>query len=304
MPANEVRCVAHARMRGRAELERAAASLGVPVVWTRRAGDVERLARRALDEGVPTVAVAGGDGSVHEAANALHGTSAALAVVPGGTGNDFARALDIPEDPGEALRIAISGKTRTIDAARIEYRRRGKRRERVFVNIAEAGFGATAVARMDRLGRLAGRTLAYPLGILSALAAYRPKPVRVRLDDREWTVPRMTNLVVANGQYFGRGLRPAPDAKLDDGLLDVLLLENFSHGDIATKVAKLKNGPPPGMPGMRTFRAERVEVDGPESVLVEADGEVLGNIPMRVVVMKQALRVKTRGRVDILMEEQ
>ena len=286
MRARDVRIIGHAHMPRRRDLERAAN--GIRIDWTRRAGDIARMTRRALEDGCGRVVIAGGDGSINEAVNVLHGTGACLGIIPGGTGNDLARMLKIPAEPAAAIRVALDSKPRKLDLARIQF---SDGRERLFINIAEAGFGATAVARMEKIGRLAGRTLAYPLGILAALAAYRTVPVTLRLDGREMRIPRLSNLVVANGRYFGRGLQPAPDARPDDGELDVLVMRDLSHADIAVKAPKLKNGPPKDDPRLRTYRARKIEVEGPQSVLVEADGEIPGNLPACIVVIDHGLDV-------------
>lgn len=286
-----VRCVAHGRMARRREFRHAAEAAAVPVAWTRERGEIERLVRDAVAAGCERVLVAGGDGSILEAANVLRGGAVPLGIIPGGTGNDLARGLGVPSDLPEALRVALEGRVRVLDVGLARFSSGGTAAERAFVNIAEAGFGGKAVARVQRLGRYVGRRLAYPVGILSALAGYRPAPATVTLDGDAIVVPRFTNLVVANGRYFGRGLKPAPRAELDDGLFDVLLMQDLSAREIATRFPELRDGPPPGDPKLRSFRARRVEVAGPAHLLVEADGEVLGNVPARFEIVPRALRV-------------
>jgi len=163
--------------------------------------------------------------------------------------------------------------------------------EKIFLNIAEVGFGAQVVNRMNRLGRYAGPKAAYPLSLLSSLLSYRRETIEISWGEESRSVPELTNLVVANGRFFGRGLQPAPDAKVDDGLFDILLLENFSAYRIATRFPALKNGPPPGEPGMTSFRCSKIQVTGPPSVGVEADGEPLGHLPASFQIQKNAMPI-------------
>ncbi|MBO46097.1 MAG: hypothetical protein CMJ96_04285 [Planctomycetes bacterium] len=286
-----IRCVAHGRMNGKGRLNSEASRLNIPIEWTRQPGDVQKLTKKAIENGATRVVVAGGDGSFFEAANVLRGTEVALGFVPGGTGNDLRRTLGTPEDRMEAIRFAMEGDIKKMDVGLVRFSTPNGEEERIFLNIAEVGFGAEVVIRMNNVGRFAGSKLAYPLSLLSCLFSYRKRPVEVHWGNNKQSVPALTNLAVANGRFFGRGLQPAPQAQVDDGLFDILLIEGLSAIKIATRFPALKDGPPPGEPGMTEFQTQSILVTGPSTVGVEADGETLGNLPASFSVLPNELFV-------------
>lgn len=226
----------------------------------------------------------GGDGTVHAIANARPG--AELAIVPCGSGNDFVKTLGIPLDPAEALRLAPEP-ARPVDVVEYEVGGRTGR----FLNIAEAGFGGRVVAHATRMRKVTGRRMSYKLGILTALAGYRLRPVIVEIDGRRVGEYLLCNLIVANGQYFGSGMRPMPDARPDDGLLDIAVLNEFGRWKILRQSKVLRTGLPKNHQKIHHFRGREVRAISDSEVAVEADGEILGNLPARFRVLPQGLRV-------------
>ena len=289
MRTSKLRCVAHGRMLRRSRFASAAAQEGIPVEWTTGPGQMEQLARDAIELGCERLLVAGGDGSLMEAAQALRNTSTAMAVIPGGTGNDFARTLGISQDPIQALRVAIDGEVKKSDVGVVTSQINGRAQQRIFINIAEVGFGADVVRRMNRYARYAGKRMAYPLSILSGLLTYKPCVVDLIVDGDPMHIPQLTNLVIANARYFGRGMMPAPDAEIDDGLFDVLLIQGMKRLEIARRFPELKNGPPPNDPHMQTFRCRSLTVEGLTGI--EADGEILGCSPASFEIQDRSLSV-------------
>lgn len=289
-----VRCLANGRLRRRGRLVAAARALGLEVVWSRGPGELERLARQALAEGVERLVVAGGDGSVAEVVNGLPDARVPLGIVPAGTGNDLARTLQLPAGIPAALRLALEGPARPMDLGELRIRGPGGEVARRFANCVELGFGARTVAIMDRVGRLAGRRLAYPLGILGALLGHRTWPMRVLADGHALDMRAFTNLVIANGRHFGRGLRPAPRALLDDGVLDVLAVPAMPRRRILARLPELRRGPRPEDPDLHALRAREILVESEAAVPVEADGNRIdGMPPVMVRVLPGALAVVT-----------
>jgi diacylglycerol kinase (ATP) len=285
-----VQCVAHGRMIGRHQLAALVEREGIPIHWTTGPRQMQHLAETALADGCQRLLVAGGDGSLQEAAQALIGTDAELAVIPGGTGNDYARSVGASTDLEQAVQQALLGEARKVDVGLARTMVDGAEQQRYFVNIAEVGFGAGVVARMNHFARYAGKGLAYPIGILTGVVKLRHHRVRLIADGVEHSVDRLVNLVIANGKYFGRGMMPAPDAELDDGLFDVLVIQNLGRWAITRRFPELKHGPPPNDPDMRQFRCRRLEVQV-DGILSEADGEVLGHSPAVFEVCAKKLRV-------------
>lgn len=289
-----------ARVRGApaARLERrvAAAAPGSSITRTTGPGQTAGLVGEALAGGAQRIVVAGGDGTVHEAANALIGTGAELAVIPAGSGNDYARSLGVPGDIEASVEFALGAPALPTDAGRVVCASAGGAEvRRIFVNIAEAGFGANVVRYARHTVRFAPPWLAYQLGILAALATLRRARVTVSTGTETPASVTSSNLIVGLGQYFGGGMRPLPWAVLDDGLCDIAHIRDASRFDIARNAPVLKNGIPPDHPKIDQWRCSSLRAESPDRVPVEADGEWLGYLPATFEVLPKALRIVRRG---------
>ncbi|MBI2930215.1 MAG: diacylglycerol kinase family lipid kinase [Planctomycetes bacterium] len=264
----------------------------VDVAPTREAGDVLRMAGEAWRLGVRRLIVVGGDGTIHEAANGVVGTNVELAIVPAGSGNDFIRTLGIPADVEAAVERAAGSRVRTIDVAEVRFvDGNGRPGRRVFVNIAEAGMGGD-VARISRpLRKVVGRRQGYRAGIIAGLLTMRWRPLRLWIDGQRAGEYLMTNLIVANGQYFGGGMRPVPHARVDDGVLDVVLIKDLSRAGVAMEAKALQRGLPREHPNVDWWTAREVRAESDQRVPIEADGEVLGFLPAMFRVLPKSLRV-------------
>jgi len=237
--------------------------------------------------------VAGGDGTVNEAVNGLGKAgfpeSVTLALLPAGTGNDLAATLAIPEDTDEAEDVIRAGRVRMIDAARIMSVGVG---ERYFVNVATGGIGAEISAANDE--RLKGRwgKLSYLRASLEVARDFEVREVSVWLDGTERRV-RAVNVVVGNCRYAGGGWLAAPRANPEDGLLDVVIVEDAGVGGMLSlapsvlgKSDYLDND------GVFFARAREVRVETePGGLQFTADGEIIGDEPVRFSVIPQTLRV-------------
>jgi diacylglycerol kinase (ATP) len=230
--------------------------------------EVQRLAveevERAGDTRPDRVVVAGGDGTIAPAAAAAASSGAELAVVPTGTANDFARAFELPDDPREACRLAVTGSSvRAFDLARIE--------NRPFVNAANAGLAVVAARRAEAKKGVLG-SLAYVVGAFSA--ALRSGPVRCRIscDGRETFAGKAWQVVVANSGAFGAGSEVEADPA--DGRLDVIVVEAGSRLRLAVHGLSLRFGRLESQRGVRHERAERVRVEL-EGRGFNVDGEIV-----------------------------
>jgi len=282
------------RGRARAAIERLARERfeDLDVAPTGAAGDVLRFAGTAWRLGFTRLIVAGGDGTIHEAANGIVNTDVELAILPGGSGNDFVRTLGIPTDLEKAMAIAAGDAVRTIDAAEVRcVDRDGRPMRRVFVNIAEAGMGGRVVRLAQPLRKVVGRRAGYHAGLAAALITHRWHPIRLSIDGAERGAYLMTDLIVANGQYFGGGMRPMPEARPDDGVLDIALIKDMSRMSIALNSGALKGGLPRNHPRIERWEAREVKAESDELVPVEADGEVLGYLPATFRILPASLKV-------------
>jgi len=262
----------------RAELERLGAELHV--IETSSADHSKHEARNAAEAGKTAVAV-GGDGLVGTLAGALAGTDGALAIVPAGRGNDFARVLGIPHDPAAAARVAFEGEERLVDVGQVD----GKS----FVGAASFGLDSDA-NRIANEAKIVKGNLVYLYAALRALVAWKPARFDVRIDGEPYTNVGYS-VVVANSKAYGGGMYVAPHAELDDGRLDVILSDHepkLRHLRLFPKVFK---GTHVTDPSLHFLRGERVEVNADRPFTVYADGDPLAELPATITVAREALRV-------------
>ena len=240
----------------------------------------KHLAREMAEAGEVAVAV-GGDGLVGTLAGALAGSDGALAIIPAGRGNDFARVLEIPTDPADAARVAFQGHERALDVGQVD----GKS----FVGIASFGFDSDA-NRIANETRIVRGNLVYAYAALRALVQWKHARFTVTVDGERheftgWSV------AVGNSKAFGGGMFMFPMAELDDGKLEVAICEQSSKWHYLKGLPKVFKGTHVDDPAIRFFRGERIEIDADRDFMVYADGDPLADLPATVTVLRRALRV-------------
>ncbi|MGH2709284.1 MAG: diacylglycerol/lipid kinase family protein [Actinomycetota bacterium] len=271
------------------------AGLEFELSLTERPRHAVELARRAIDEGYSYLVAVGGDGTVHEVVNGMMGESAprnpeaVLGVVSAGSGSDFIRTFGLPDDPAHAIEHLKGDGLFPIDLGRVTFHRDGGQETRYFPNIAEAGLGAEVVRRAARLPRKLGQ-VRYLIGFWMTLGPFKPVQGRVVCDKRTHE-GRITNLVVANCQFFGGGMRVAPKAHPNDGRFDVLIQIGRKR-DYISALTKVYRGDHIPSPVIKEYYAKRVEVTTDHPLRVEADGELLGLTPATFEIVPNALRLK------------
>jgi YegS/Rv2252/BmrU family lipid kinase len=271
------------------------AGVRIDVELTTKPHEGEEIACAAARAGRRRILVAGGDGSVHDVVNGIMnagldpGDRITLAVAPGGTGNDWARSLRIGRDPQAIVASIVGGRTSQLDVGVIDFPKAVPPRRRWFVNVAGAGYDAHVIARLP--ARIPS-ALAYFKGALSGLASYR-SPVFHVAADGESIDGRMLLALVANGRYCGNRMDVAPDARPDDGMFDVVLVDDVGLAKVLVKIAKLYRGTILGDPVVRHLRTASVRIDAEPRVAVEADGQVVGETPAEFSIRPRAIEVVT-----------
>jgi YegS/Rv2252/BmrU family lipid kinase len=250
------------------------------------------LVAAAVARGDVVVSV-GGDGMLSSLAGEVARLGGTLGVVPAGRGNDFARALGLPSEPLAQADLLLAGSTRRVDL--ISWAVGG--RSRVVAGSVYAGVDARAAEIVDRLRRLPG-PVQYPFAAVRALATYRPARYRVVVDGVASEHDAAT-VVVAGSRYYGQGMAIAPDARLDDGLLDVVVIEAATKRSLIRSLPSVYDGRHVALPEVTVLRGARVEIsaDARVPVPVGGDGEPLGvlpplsSLPAEVGVLPGALSV-------------
>ena len=259
---------------------------------TRRAGEAESLASDAVRAGHDRVVAVGGDGTVQEVVNGLlAGPGAELGIVPVGTGNDLARSLGLPAEPASAWKVAIGRHARPVDAAQA---RNGAGQERWFASAGGIGFDAqVAAAMVRRRGWQAGKA-GYVLTTLAELRRFVNRPVTITLDGETFS-QSVLFVAIANGAYYGGGMRIAPDARADDGHLDLCVVGDILRLTALREMPNLYRGLHVRNPAVSTHTARHIEIDGDAATWVHLDGEPFGSLPLTVMVQPAALEVTAPG---------
>ena len=235
------------------------------------------LVAEAVARGDVVVSV-GGDGMLSSLAGAVSASGGTLGVLPAGRGNDFARMLGLPDSPEQQARLLLEGDVRRVDL--VAWTAPGSTPRRVAGSVY-CGIDARAGEIVDRAHRLP-KKLQYPYAALRAMATYRPARFRVTVDGetREYAA---ANVVVANSAYYGKGMKIAPSAVLDDGLLEVVIIEAASRLSLMRSLPKVYDGRHVSLPEVTMLRGRRIEiaaeVAGSAPVPVGGDGEPLGVLP-------------------------
>jgi YegS/Rv2252/BmrU family lipid kinase len=267
------------------------------VEHTRAPRDAERIAREGVRAGIERVIIAGGDGTVNEVVTGLLaaglGGYAEIGLLPLGTGGDFTRSLGIPPGLDEAVALLAAGKARQIDAGRITYRDAASRNASAyFVNVASLGISGLIDQLVNRATKRFGGGASFLIGTIKAIARHRSEHVTLRVDGEVVHDGPLVLAAAANGRYFGGGMYIAPEARLDDGLFDVVLVSDLSKRKLLAKLPLLYLGKHLNDPECRFLRGRAIEAEAaPGAVLLDIDGEALGSLPARMDVMPNALRV-------------
>lgn len=246
------------------------------------------LARQAVGKYDVVVGV-GGDGTIHEIVNGLLKASGEsetipLGVIPLGNGDDFAKMIPPEASIGEkpfdwqvAVNKIIQGKTRLIDVGRI---RADHSKVEVnvsshyFVNIMDVGFGAQTVVNLGTIPKILKGMSAYMAAVFKTLIYYPSLRLNIQLDDEPPFEQVTTMAAIANGRCFGNGFWVCPNAAVDDGILDVIVVEGIGRLTILGLIPKLLNGTHMNEPVVKMYRAQRVTLESKEPLVVEADGEI------------------------------
>ena len=254
---------------------------------TEDAGAAESFAREAVRNCCDEIIAAGGDGTLNEVVNGMaeSGGNVRIGLIPLGTGNDFARCLELPAGVDENIDIVLSGETKALDVVRAT-----SDRARYFINVSAGGFSGLVDEKLTPELKKTWGPLAYLRSAAAALPELRAYRTTVEFDGKAKEAVDLYNVVVANGRFVAGGLPIAPDADPADGLLDVILIAARPASEVALVAAQVLLGKHLNS-GVVTFRrAAKVAVSSRPGMWFNVDGELVGNDPIVFEVMPRALQ--------------
>ncbi len=260
---------------------------GAEIRFTEKEGDGKRFAQEAVAAGCEVVIAAGGDGTLNEVLNGIAADVARvrLGLIPLGTGNDFAKMLDLPKSTEECVDFLSKAPVRPIDLVRVT-----SDEVRYFVNVSAGGFSGTVNEKLTPEIKQSWGPLAYLRSAAEALPELRAYCAEVTLDDASTLALDLYNVVIANGRFVASGTLIAPEASIDDGLLDIILVPKNPAVDLALVAAQMAVGKHLDSEGVIFRRAAKVAVKSDPGMWFNVDGELIGNDPATFEIMPRALQ--------------
>ncbi len=254
---------------------------------TSKRGSAARFARTALKKGCDSIVAAGGDGTLNEVINGIGENlgEARVGLIPLGTGNDFARTIGLPVELEAAIDLILADETRPVDLVRVT-----SDDVRYFVNVSAGGFSGLVNEKLTPEMKKTWGPLAYLRGAAAALSELRAYRTTLAFDNTESLVVDLYNVVVANGRYVAGGTLIAPEALIDDGLLDVVLIPKRPAPELAMLAAQIGMGNHLSSESIVFRRTANVTVNSKPGMWFNVDGELVGNEPARFEILPRALR--------------
>jgi YegS/Rv2252/BmrU family lipid kinase len=263
-------------------------------------GGAIELARRAREAGARVVVAVGGDGTIQECVTGLcldrsgqtvpHAT--ALAVLPAGTGGDFRKTFGWTDALDQAEARVREPEALAIDVGLVRFARGGRTEVSAFANVLSFGLGGLTDRLVEQAPKWIGGRAAFYVGAVRATFAYQPLPLALRLDDQDLEVAPYSNVAVCNAQFFGGGMKIAPDADPSDGLFDVVTME-LSKVQTLSLTGSIYRGTHLRRSGISHYRCRKLEArpTRPGSCLIDVDGEQLGELPISIEILPRALNL-------------
>lgn len=273
----------------------------VEAVLTDGPGDATNITRRALQDGFDWIISVGGDGTLNEVVNGFFdggasvNSEANLSVLTSGTGGDFRKTLGLSGDLDEALDAMATRPVRRIDVGRICFvGHDGAERTRYFHNIASFGLGGEVDMRVNEMSAFKrfGGSATFLYAGLRSMISYRNKDVKVVIDDRIERRLKTRFIFVANGQYGGGGMWWAPEARIDDGLFDIIIFGDIGRARSLLHASRIYKGTHVDLRDVESLRGRKVRAESDDEVLLDVDGEAPGRLPATFEILPGAVGLR------------
>ena len=265
---------------------------------TKFANHASKIARYFLQKGYRNIMIMGGDGTMSEVINGIFSaeipdkSSLKIALIPRGTGNDWARFWGLTTDYKKSIEVFFKGKIQPIDIGKVEYDMEGVKESHYFINSIGLGLDAAVVNLTHRLKEIFGsHSFMYTVALLGAVFTYKAHKIRIFSDERN-IKDSMFTMNVANGCYSGGGMKQNPNALPYDGLMDVMMAKKPTLWDIITAILRLFNGKLLEHPVIESFQTKNLLVQSDKAALMEADGIIVnGFSPFNISIMPNAIQM-------------
>lgn len=271
--------------------------------FTKEPQHATALTREALGKGYDMIVSVGGDGTNNEVVNGFFdngeqvNSNAIMGIMPGGTGGDLSKTLRISRKLNVAADVLKQGSILSADVGRLSFiSHDDKETVRYFINIASFGISGEVDEIVNRSSKALGGKWSFIVGSARGLISYRNKNVKFRIDDGEEVDGKIFYVAVANGKYFGAGMKVAPDAKVDDGLFDIVIAGDLTKWEVINQGRLIYNGEHLKMKKINSARGRKLTAVSNEPTYLDVDGEGLGKLPAEFEILPGAIKLKA-GRV-------
>lgn len=266
------------------------AGVNYSVVKTEYPGHATEIAQKSVEKGSKFLVAVGGDGTVGEVAQVAVGKEElTFGILPFGTGNDFAKSLNIPSNAERAVEILFGNNVKNLDVG-LASELHGEKKQKIFVNAAGQGFDVSVIQNTARHARKAKGMLPYLIGVAEALLHKTKLHARIKCEELEKELD-MLMCIVGNGKCFGGGMLGTPLAETDDGKFDICLVKNIGTLSLLRLLPVFIKGKHVGNKVVDYFRTSEIIIDTDENYLIETDGEILLSTPVLYKILPGALRV-------------
>lgn len=254
-------------------------------VYTEYKGHAVKLAEEiSRNEQVKAIVAVGGDGTLSEVINGAFPTDIPIGYIPTGTGNDFARSMGIPREPIEAMKYILKMGIKNIDI--------GKINGHFFANVASMGFDAEVANYVNhtKLKNYLGKVV-YVLGVIKALWTFKPKKLHLTIDGKDYFFDKVWLVAFANNKYYGGGMMISPNSVNDDGMLDIVLVNNLTRIKLLKLFPTIFKGKHINYSQVTVLKGKNIKVIADEKYIVQTDGEILTDVELTFSVIKKGLKI-------------
>jgi len=274
------------------------AGLDLHIKETHYPGHAVDLTKTGLNKGYKTIMAVGGDGTVNEIVNGffengkLINQDASLLIFSQGTGSDYVKSLGLDKKIETVIEVYNRYEKKWVDLGKMKYNNFDQKEvQRYFVNTADVGIGGETVEYVNRASKLMGGILTYLFGAVRTLIKYENKIMKIEIDKKEVRNSLTNSVMVSLGKYFAGGMPIAPEAEIDDGYFDILILGNFSKTETLLNLYRAYQGTHLDYPKIDYLKGKHIKIDSKERVLIDIDGESAGMLPAEFTILKERFPV-------------